>query len=214
MPSNENAHPSTSPLSCEESKLSLWLRIRFLIALFAVAIFCLINLAEQVYYSAAIYAILACLLLFRIQIALWIASVILIIDTSPHTIHLLQSDLPAIAWLALGSKVLLIVFMLQGIPALYRLNRKTGSQTLTNHVPIERTSARAALYISSVLSGVLAVLMLIAGYRWLAIEWTNDWQLSLSLALLGGSTLALAACIGFAWLARFAFKRSSKSGDA
>ncbi|HJN65272.1 MAG TPA: hypothetical protein QF761_03645, partial [Pirellulales bacterium] len=98
----------------------------------------------------------------------------------------MQSDLPAIAWLALGSKVLLIVFMLQGIPALYRLNRKTGSQTLTNHVPIERKSARAALYISSVLSGVLAVLMLIAGYRWLAIEWTNDWQLSLSLALLGG----------------------------
>ena len=94
------------------------------------------------------------------------------------------------------------------------IEHKTKAPALTNHVPIRKKYAGIGLCVCSVLSGLLAVLMLIAGCRWLEIEWANDWRLSLSLALLGGGTIALAVCLGSAWLARFAFKRTTKSGDA
>ena len=79
-----------------------------------------------------------------------------------------------------------------------------------NKIPILHKCAGFVLCVCSTLAGLLAVLMLIAGCRWLAIEWSNDWRLSLSLALLGGSKTALAICLTLGLVSAGRFKSQQK----
>jgi hypothetical protein len=44
--------------------------------------------------------------------------------------------------------------------------------------------------------------MLFAGCRWLILETLNGWPFSLSLALLGGSSVTAGVCFAAVWLAR------------
>jgi hypothetical protein len=94
------------------------------------------------------------------------------------------------------------------------IEQPTEPPAPTNKIPILHKGAEFVLYVCSTLAGLLAVLMLIAGCRWLAIEWSNNWRLSLSLALLGGSATAFAICLSLAWLARVVFNRSKRRSDA
>jgi hypothetical protein len=76
----------------------------------------------------------------------------------------------------------------------------TGSAALTT-LPAWRTVFGAILWIIAVDGGLLAIVMWLAGLRWLYMELSNSWPLSLSLALIGGSMTAWIVSLGLAWLA-------------
>lgn len=68
--------------------------------------------------------------------------------------------------------------------------------------PLLRRLVAIALYACAVPLGLLAALMLAAGCRWLVLESMNGWPFSLSLALLGGGSLAALLTWGSWRLAR------------
>lgn len=67
--------------------------------------------------------------------------------------------------------------------------------------------------ICAMLAGLLAMLMLFAGVRWLFIEMGHGGPLSLSLALLGGGATSLAVAFAFSLFARKAFRRPALLTD-
>jgi hypothetical protein len=70
------------------------------------------------------------------------------------------------------------------------------------------------LHIVAVPPGLLALLMTVAGIRWLIIEHEQDIPHSLSLALLSGAAISTIITGGIVWLAtRVARKSSAREAD-
>ena len=69
-------------------------------------------------------------------------------------------------------------------------------------LPLWRYLAGFAFRVASVLSGLLAVAMILGGANWLRIEFNREGPLSLSLALLGGGSIFAWVSVGLAWLAK------------